>query len=373
KTFGFFAICMLSIALADSTNSPPKNSYIALIYIVDTIAFMLAAYAIFYDQDDILSFYKKLVTLFMFVCVYGIFSYVSSSNPYISLYEHAYGIRNIAEDYLHDQYSMRGQTSSLFFHPYLYSVLLYFMLFYTLYFFKNKNVGISRPFLITLLVLILINIYLTDSRTIFVVTVLSLILYISIQLTAIKFIGYLLVLPFVLLSLNQIPQVDKITERTLDVFTTGGKKVEGSSLQMRQKQLIISLKYFADSPVFGNGFNFINTKLGFSVKIEDRTSDADAFGFESFAYVLLIEQGIIGIFAYLTVFISLFVYHLKSYLKCENEYRPLILINLIFVIGYLLFILGTGTINSLPFFFAFMGISLSLQNKVRTNPDVELT
>jgi hypothetical protein len=46
------------------------------------------------------------------------------------------------------------------------------------------------------------------------------------------------------------------------------------------------------------------------------------------------------------------------------KHRRFVLSNLLVVIGYLIFILATGTVNSFPFFMVFVGIFLSIQQKL---------
>lgn len=68
----------------------------------------------------------------------------------------------------------------------------------------------------------------------------------------------------------------------------------GSSLAMRKTQLAISYKYFQQAPVIGNGTKFLSTV---------RQADPEILGAESIWFGLLIENGSLGILAYIILLI----------------------------------------------------------------------
>lgn len=370
----FFIACMLAIGGHDKIQGLFKGAYNAILYVSDTILFMLVFYSIFFKVKDYIVFYRRFVLLMALFCIYGAYTYFVQTNPYIGLFVSAFDIRNISDEYLAGSQG-RIQASSFFFHPYLYSFILYCTILFIIFLYNFKKQSAFRKYIVLAVIgLLLINLYFTDSRTTFLLLLLGVMLYFALNLAPAKFIGYLTVIPFFFLILNQVPQVSKITEKTTDIFFGGSDKSSGSNLNMREQQLLISVSYFYQNPIYGNGFYYINQNLGFTTKVDDRTSDADAYGFESFSFVLLIEQGLIGIAAWLVLFGALIRYHLRGFRRTEGPYKKLILVNLLVVIGYILSILATGTINSMPFFFGFMGISISMiqQNLVPFNDKAKI-
>ena len=84
------------------------------------------------------------------------------------------------------------------------------------------------------------------------------------------------------------------------------KESQGSSLSMRQQQLLFTFFQIQKSPVFGNGVGF--TKNVFDYDDEGRPiNDADIGGLESIIFKTLIDYGFIGLAAYYLYAICLLV------------------------------------------------------------------
>ena len=76
-------------------------------------------------------------------------------------------------------------------------------------------------------------------------------------------------------------------------------KVQGSSADMRMEQLFVTLIYWARSPIWGNGNGFVWTFV--------KEVDADIAGAESVWFQVLLDQGLVGVVAYLGVCINAMV------------------------------------------------------------------
>lgn len=136
-----------------------------------------------------------------------------------------------------------------------------------------------------------------------------------------------------------IPQVQTSALSVANIFVTSmGQDQKGSSLDMRVKQWSISSKYFATSPVFGNG-------LDATENIVASKNEPDLFDAESIIYVVMIDQGLLGILAYLTFFIWTFAIGFK-YILSRNDWA----IYSGLVIGYLVFVMSTGVMETMPIF-----------------------
>jgi len=84
----------------------------------------------------------------------------------------------------------------------------------------------------------------------------------------------------------------------LDSFVNSNK-VHGSSADMRMEQLFVTLLYWARSPIWGNGNGFVWTFV--------KEVDADIAGAESIWFQVLLDQGLVGAVAYLSVCINAMV------------------------------------------------------------------
>lgn len=78
----------------------------------------------------------------------------------------------------------------------------------------------------------------------------------------------------------------------IDSFVNSDK-VYGSNSDMRMEQLMVTLIYWARSPIWGNGNGFVWTFV--------KEVDADIAGAESIWFQILLDQGLVGVIAYLGV------------------------------------------------------------------------
>ena len=87
----------------------------------------------------------------------------------------------------------------------------------------------------------------------------------------------------------------------------------GSSLDMRQRNLLVCLFSFAESPIYGHGFNYI-------VNIVERTDEGRSVdgAMESIFFNLMVEQGLIGLIAYL-FFAGLCYFHFRKLRKYDEN------------------------------------------------------
>jgi hypothetical protein len=126
---------------------------------------------------------------------------------------------------------------------------------------------------------------------------------------------------------------------------------------MRDAQLAASFLLFNKSPYFGNGFGYISEDLGFSGKGTSTTKVDELYGFESYMYKLLIEQGIAGIVGNLIFFGTIFSFLIKVRKKVSDYGRSIVYITISMCITFLFFIFGTGDLGAFMFFMALLGVN----------------
>lgn len=130
----------------------------------------------------------------------------------------------------------------------------------------------------------------------------------------------------------------------------GTESVAGSNVDMRMTQYELAHFYMKQSFWFGNGIGYTFTDVA--------EENEEIYGAESLWFPIMINQGLIGVIAYLVYFLSLIVYCFKK--RCSK-------ISFL-VIGFLL----TNTMSSLPnfkityiFIFVFILIELEIaKNKI---------
>ncbi len=351
-----YILCLFLVSITNDDKSLNSNLNIFYVYTINLIApFLLSFY--FFNKKIKMNYFLKSFTYTLFIFnLYGIITYLINFNIYADLVSKEFGIRDIAGDYLLGEFTDRHQISSFFFHPYMYAVVLYFSILIQIYIIKfPKEFNINIYIHALLLLVSLIALYLIGSRTGMVILFFSVLLLLVDS--ASKFYKVIAILPFLFIVLSQFKEVESAITSITDIFSSGNNKVTGSNLEMREKQFLISVKYFLDHPYFGNGIYSIIEKIGYATKVENRTSDSDAFGFESYLFVLIIEQGLAGLITQIIFFTTLIRYYLRNLKHTDEFINKFVHLIFIFICGYIFYILGTGTINTLPFFYTIIGLS----------------
>jgi len=282
----------------------------------------------------------KLLFISSFVlCLYGLLNFITKANPYSILISNAFGEISFFQSYMNK--GDRFRVNSFIYHPitYGYFVSIFLMLFYA--FRKNYR---NNTFIYTLImVMLLINLFLTNSRTPLLICVVGLLIYVffsynlSSKIKTLLGGGALIVILYLFSS-----DFQERTDSIADIFITGGKHTTGSSIEMRETQLIESYVLFLQNPYFGNGFSYIIEDLGYSSNEEKRESKRDFYGFESYAYILLIEQGVIQILMVVLFFIFLYIYFVKNK-EYTNSYASL---GIAYTTMFLVFSFATGTLGT---------------------------
>jgi O-antigen ligase len=202
------------------------------------------------------------------------------------------------------------------------------------------------------MMLLIPNLWMTNSRTAIVVVILGVIVFVAMSLSFKLKFKLVLVLFYSMLFLSNTREFEATAERVYDIVRPNGGLTSGSSLDMRTLQLSASLNEFLKRPVFGNGLYFINEDLGWDKNPENRTSEDDFEGFESYIYHLLIERGLVGIVANCFFFLALVWYFFKR--RAVNT--SLSSIALAISIMFITFIVATGTLGSWAITFTILGL-----------------
>lgn len=85
--------------------------------------------------------------------------------------------------------------------------------------------------------------------------------------------------------------------------------IEGSNVDMREGQFLISLGYMFQSPIYGNG-------IGYLWDIVQSDLDSELYGAESIWFNVIADYGILGLVSYTIIFLAPAIYSWKKDNKC---------------------------------------------------------
>jgi hypothetical protein len=308
-------------------------------------------------------------------CVYGIFTYVIGENPYIILVNLMYdGFDFLSDFYDEGRGLLTSRISGTQDHPLTWGQMLGVILsfFFLMQHGDKKNVsqpiirnkGLSVLFFIGI-VLILINIFLTGSRSaLFVVFVCLGFVFLSFSLR--KKIKYIVIggvcIFFTIIIISAYSSSSKIDALIAYVSFWDEKKAEnaeigGSSVFMRTEQLNSTFEILEGGyQLFGLGYG---TAYLASPSVQ-RNQDApineltriqkinDLLGFESVLFRKLVEQGCVGLFFFLYFYFKVYWFIRKK--QIQQEKRKVFIVDAFFL-SYLGTIIITGIQGTFYLFF----------------------
>lgn len=290
-------------------------------------------------------------------CIYGFVNYVQKTNTYFSLLTKAFNSYDYANVNMMS-FVERFRISSFAWHAIYYGLLLLIgVLLCTFMIYNTKLKAKTKISYQILIALLLINLLMVNSRTPIVCLTIGISIYFMFGLSGkkkVQFVAISIILLFGWIVIK--PNSAKIIWQSINIASDQKAEFEdGSSIEMRSKQLQSSLSVFNKNPITGNGIYYIIDNLKYS---PDQIRDEDFFGFESYIFELLIEQGICGIIGNLIFFTSLFLFFFKNVKKPLNAGRNIAIFSISLLAAFSVFIIATGELGSFTFFFSIMGINM---------------
>ncbi|HTE25974.1 O-antigen ligase family protein [Flavitalea sp.] len=333
-----FLVGVLTIGVFDERIGLVLKIYRPLDYFVQTIFVSLLCYINITKTQDWEKLVKFLLVSSLIMGIYGIFNFFTLSNPLDHLITTLYRSVSPFDDYA--QGSGRFRINSFVSHPIYYGYLcgiFSLLAFYSFFYLKQL-----KQLSIVVMLLATTNLILANSRTPLLAFAIGLIIFILLAFRTLAKIKMLIAIGFICCVIYNIPIIHESVENTVDAFRVNGGNTSGSSLNMRTLQLQASYNEFLKNPIFGNGLYYIEEDLGWASTEQERTSDPDFEGFESYFYQLLIEQGSVGIFVTL-----IFIASIISYLfKKRVVDKQISAFGFSILCMFLVFSMGTGTLHS---------------------------
>lgn len=325
----------------------PKAYYVMARYLVENYGFLIAA---FYAgrKLNLESFCKKLYKPLMVYLVLGVLEALAGTNLIFkficSAYPNYTGIPN-----LNGTVSFVADWRTRIFistdHPTSLGCLLTYLFAVYMPFIRTSVFKKSEVLLI--LGLLLLDIYLSGSRTALLCTFFIAAFYI---VNNMHILFRLMVVALLCFSMTVIVQM------AVDAFENS----KGSNLELRMTQLVFSYEAISRSPILGNGMHYVTNNIfiysdskGDSDKKIAMTSSGEYLGgLESIVFRLMIDYGILGLLVfYLILFYYCFIMYRKRKVNvaCTSGY--------LFVIAFVLFLTLSGTIaNSIVYGYMMLGL-----------------
>lgn len=186
----------------------------------------------------------------------------------------------------------------------------------TLLFASYYNIVRNKIVIYTLSLLLFIGVVSTGTRSVYLAVAIGMIPLMFLYTSKIKYLICLIVICIMSYLFNQ-----ELFDKILDSFINH-EDAGGSSMEMRESQFDAAYEYFVRNPLFGNGVGYVSTAMKVSPKL---------LGAESCIYIIMIDRGVFGFFAYGFFNIQIILY----LLKCRH-FRMLIFISIGILVGKLI-------------------------------------
>lgn len=291
------------------------------------------------NQSQINKLAKKYIFWYCMFATYGTIAYLTGYNPYIDFINSTtHTGRILARTYEETLRGARAQGTTS--HPITYGALIIMMLL-TYYILKFRNKLKTRDIIkVGLATTIIVGSALfTNSRTPLILFAVP-VLFFAVTAGIAKSLKTSIIIAVIFLIAFSASGIFR--EKVLSVANIFdseiGTEQNGSDLAMRASQLMVSTKYFMESPIVGAG-------LDATRNIVASGAEPDLYNSESLVFRLMIEQGGLGFISYGVFFVLLYS---KTAKLIENKSSKKLYLGLI--IGYVVFSVATGIMDTLQNF-----------------------
>ena len=250
----------------------------------------LILWACIETKEDLQSLLKAVMIFVVAMGLYSLFEMVSGSNPVIR-YIISSGMGN---DSVLDYDKMRFGVKRCqgFLSTPAPTGLIYGLTLATIYWVTDKFSIDMKKFLLLLYPLCAIGMFITGTRSVIAASCVALLGVAGHEMLKARFMFVKIVLLLIVLGFCAPFFIEVINA----FVNTDQTSVGGSNTDMRLEQLLISLDYWANSPIWGNGSGFIWSYV--------QDVDKDIYGAESIWFQLLVDYGAVGAVAYMTCIIN---------------------------------------------------------------------
>lgn len=334
-----YAAGILLIGIESEFLTPFYKVYKPFALLLDSYLVLLVGY---YGCRNETFFSKPIVNTLLIVTLYGVVTFAMMRNPLTELVHEAFNI-HVRDDYY---FGSRIRINSTWSHSiswgFICSAFFYAFLQYA-----------SRVKIRFLLFLLMLNVFLCGSRTALAAFILmgAVVILMRYKLKRSMQVAFS-ALGVAVLAYLFVPMVQEKVDSV--VLTALGQDTEaGSSLDMREGQTEATMAITVEKPLMGHGIDYIQEQMGYGTG--HFTGDLSLFGFESYAYIILIERGFFGLALEIFIVIALLMFAVKHRLSYRTDSSYILSL----LIGFVFFSLATGTLDTtIPTMFL-IGLNMS--------------
>ena len=318
----------------------PKEFYALARHFIELYGYVVAAFLIG-RKCDIKEILRQLFVPLLILGCFGIIEALISANyPYkfiCSAFPNYSGFYDLGSD-INVRDSWRIRTILTTTHPTAYSTLLCSIL--ALYVPLFRNFDINKYWKLFFYIVLFANLFLCGSRTGILCTGIILSFWIVHKMHII----IKLTIVFILALSASIA-----LQKVIDNFS---QESRGSSLQLRQQQLIFSIIQIANKPLFGNGVSYLTKNIFETDAYGDRIRDEEIMGMESIVFPKLINYGFIGFGTYLLLSAWIFLYFYR-----RRELHPMTQSGYLLIFSITMFFILTGNMgNASAYSYMILGV-----------------
>lgn len=290
---------------------------------------LFVGYAALGSLKDWRNTVMPLFAIFALMSVYGVFTWCIQSNPYYEIMSLSF----LGEAGIWTEVQSRGyRVMSTLTNPIVYGFVMC-MAGHLLFLWRNSTDAVPWAVLFSLVVL---NVFLANSRTGIVAGALLLLLFLlsKYRLSWRMYTSLAAGALIFLIAYFSIPQIRHVADSTIDLVASGGSQTKGSSVELKFNQMTASAYFFAKSPLFGNGFHY------FSEVIQGKDlsyTGGNLAGLEGYGYKLLVEEGLFMIIGVSILFFGICAYFFRR--RYLGDYAHA---GIAWTVSFLVFVMAAG-------------------------------
>ena len=293
-------------------------------YFMNTFVVVFLFHKALETQKDISYFVKTALIVFIPIVALGLFEAIFHDNPWLDLVFLSSPNADFVEGkmyYIPPFLSLTGDLGMRYGMVRCYSFFMIHIAFgcacvlymYMFLYFQRQQLGrcdgIKSVYYSVVVFLCLIGIILCNSKTPFVgVFFFVMSVFPMKQLFSGK--SFVLILGLIAIGTIALSYNEGLFDNFIALFNKD--KMEeggGSTTDMRANQFAIAFDMFMNNPLFGNGINTLSTL---------RKSNAEIYGAESSWMSISIQQGLLGLVAYLILYKEIYDHMVKSVVKRDT-------------------------------------------------------
>lgn len=323
-----FFIIIVSLVLSIFYNNDIKlGLYNGFRYFMEGYSYLLLAFicAAYYRETD---FWNKMFWPLVFFCLLGLFEFAQGDNLAFKMICKAFPIYDgyfSLDNVISVSRTYRARIFITTQHPTTLGAAMSCLLLAVIS--QTKNLDWTKIRITAVSLLMLSILYLSGSRT-----GLICFLFGAIVLFFDRIAFFFKIFAFGVCTFLVVYQANSFVEEF-------SKEGQGSSITMRQEQLLFSYFHLMKSPIFGNGVRYTSKNIMERDTYNDRVIDSSIGGLESVIFYQLIDYGIFGFSAYFLLYIYIIWYFFK---RRKNSYA---LTGLIISVSFLLFACFSGELG----------------------------